>query len=52
MLNRLKTLATESASTTFTGNRANINVEYQQLVTDITRQAADIGLNPTARSTR
>jgi flagellin len=45
MLNRLQTLATESASSTFTGNRANINVEYQQLVTDISRQAANIGLN-------
>ena len=32
MLDRLKTLATESASTTFTGDRASINVEYQQLV--------------------
>ena len=32
MLDRLQTLATESATTTFTGNRANINVEYQQLV--------------------
>jgi flagellin len=45
MLDRLKTLATESASTTFTGDRANINVEYQQLVTDISRQASNIGLN-------
>ncbi len=45
MLNQLKTLATQSASTTFTGSRANINVEYQQLVTDISRQAANIGLN-------
>jgi flagellin len=45
MLDRLKTLATESSSTTFTGDRANINVEYQQLVTDISRQAANIGLN-------
>jgi flagellin len=45
MLDRLQTLATESASSTFTGNRANINVEYQKLVGDISRQAADIGLN-------
>ena len=44
ILNRLQTLATESASTTFTGNRANINVEYQQLVSQITQQAANIGL--------
>jgi flagellin len=45
MMDRLKTLATESASTTFTGDRNNINVEYQQLVGDITRQATNIGLN-------
>jgi flagellin len=45
MLDRLKTLATQSSSTTFTGSRSNINVEYQQLVTDITRQASNIGLN-------
>ncbi len=45
MLDRLQTLATESSSTTFTGNRANINVEYQKLITDISRQAANIGLN-------
>src|SRR6202046_5093142 len=46
MLNQLKTLATQSASTTFTGDRSNINVEYQQLVTDISRQSANIGLKP------
>ncbi len=45
MLDRLKTLATESASTTFTGNRASINVEYQQLVSQITQQATNIGLS-------
>jgi flagellin len=45
MLDRLKTLATESASTTFTGDRSNINVEYQQLVGQITQQATNIGLN-------
>ncbi len=45
ILDRLKTLATESASSTFTGDRSNINVEYQQLVQDITREAASIGLN-------
>ena len=32
MLDRLQTLATESAATTFTGDRNNINMEYQQLV--------------------
>jgi flagellin len=49
MLDRLKTLATQSGSTTFTGNRANINVEYQQLVADITRQASNVGLNSGGR---
>jgi flagellin len=44
ILQRLKTLATESASSTFTGDRSNINVEYQQLVTQVTQQAANIGL--------
>jgi flagellin len=45
ILDRLKTLATESASTTFSGSRSNINVEYQQLVGEITQQASNIGLN-------
>jgi flagellin len=44
ILNRLKTLATESASTTFSGNRANIQTEYQQLVGEVTQQASNIGL--------
>ncbi|HVW07882.1 MAG TPA: flagellin [Bryobacteraceae bacterium] len=44
ILNRLKTLATESASTTFQGDRSNINVEYQQLVSQVTQQASNIGL--------
>lgn len=45
MLDRLQTLATESATSTFTGNRDNINVEYQQLTQQISQQAATIGLN-------
>lgn len=44
ILNRLKTLATESASATFSGDRANINVEYQQLIAQVTQQANNIGL--------
>lgn len=44
ILDRLQTLATESASSTFTGNRANVNVEYQQLVQQISQQADNIGL--------
>ncbi len=45
MLDRLQTLATESATTTFNGDRNNINIEYQQLVQQITQQATTIGLN-------
>ena len=45
ILNRLKTLATESASTTFSGDRSNINTEFQQLVSEVTQQASNIGLN-------
>jgi len=43
-LDRLRTLATQSASTTFTGNRSTLNNEYQSLLSEITRQANDIGL--------
>ena len=45
ILDRMKTLATESASGTFTGNRATLNQEYQQLVGEINRQASNINLN-------
>jgi flagellin len=45
MLDRLQTLATESASSTFTGNRADINTEYQELVANVSQEAAQIGLN-------
>jgi flagellin len=45
ILNRLQTLATESASSTFAGNRATVNQEYQGLLTEINRQAASINLN-------
>ena len=45
LLDRMKTLATQSASGTFTGNRATLNQEYQQLQTEITRQASNINLN-------
>jgi len=44
MLDRLKTLATQSASATFSGNRTTLNNEYQALLTEIDRQAANIGL--------
>jgi flagellin len=45
ILDRLNTLATESASGTFSGNRSTINNEYQSLVGEINRQASNIGLN-------
>ena len=44
MLDRLQTLATESASSTFTGNRSTLNNEYQSLLSEIDRQADNIGL--------
>src|SRR5579864_7053364 len=44
MLDRLKTLATESASSTFTGDRNTLNTEYQSLLGEITQQASNIGL--------
>ncbi len=45
MLDRMKTLAAESASGTFTGDRGTLNTEYQQLITEITRQASNVNLN-------
>ena len=43
-LDRLTTLATQSASTTFTGDRTTLNSEYQALLNEINRQASNIGL--------
>jgi flagellin len=48
MLDRAKTLATESASGTFTGNRATLDAEYQDLLGEINRQADNIGLGKTS----
>jgi flagellin len=45
ILDRLQTLATQSASSTFTGDRATLNQEYQQDLLEITRQASNINLN-------
>jgi flagellin len=45
MLDRMKTLATQSASTTFKGNRNTLDSEYQALKGEISRQANNIGLN-------
>ena len=45
ILDRLKTLATESGSATFSGDRTTLNNEYQTLLSEITRQAQNIGLS-------
>jgi flagellin len=45
ILDRLKTLATESASATFAGDRNTLNQEFQSLLQEITRQASNIGLS-------
>ena len=45
IVDRLKTLATQSASSTFAGNRGTLDTEYQTLLTEITRQASNINLN-------
>ncbi|HTQ54192.1 MAG TPA: flagellin [Bryobacteraceae bacterium] len=50
MLDRLQTLATEAASQTFTGNRATLNSEYQSLLTEIGRQADNVGLGDNNKS--
>jgi flagellin len=45
ILDRMKTLATQSASDSFTGDRSILQGEYLQLLTEIDRQAANINLN-------
>jgi flagellin len=45
ILDRLKTLATQSASGTFTGNRTVLNDEFQNALSEVDRQAQSIGLN-------
>jgi flagellin len=44
ILDRLKTLATQSGSGTFTGDRATLNNEYTSLLAEVNRQAANVGL--------
>jgi len=44
MLDRMKTLASESASGTFTGSRATLQSEFATLQTEINREADNIGL--------
>lgn len=45
LLDRARTLATESASGTFSGDRGTLNQEFQSVMTEINRQAQSIGLN-------
>ena len=45
LLDRARTLATESATGTFTGDRNVLNSEFQSVLTEINRQAQSIGLN-------
>lgn len=56
ILDRLKTLATESASDTLQDDaagtkRASLDTEYQALLTEIDRQAANVGLGTGAGNT-
>jgi flagellin len=44
LLDRLQTLATESASGTFEGSRTTLNNEFTSVLDEITRQAGNIGL--------
>jgi flagellin len=45
LVNTLQTLATQSASGSFTGNRTTLNNQFQTDLTEINRQAQSIGLN-------
>jgi len=45
IIDRLRTLATESASGTFTGDRNTLNTEYQGLLSEVDRQASNVNLN-------
>lgn len=45
LLDRARTLATQSASGTFTGSRAVLNTEFTSVIAEIDRQAQSIGLN-------
>lgn len=45
LLDRARTLATQSASGTFTGDRSVLNGEFQSVLAEIDRQAQSIGLN-------
>ena len=46
LIDRARTLATQSASGTFTGDRGTLNTEFQSVLTEIDRQAQAVGLDP------
>src|SRR5579862_4301443 len=50
LLDRLQTLATEGASGTFAGNYTTLNNEFQSVLSEITRQAGNVGLASTTAS--
>jgi flagellin len=50
LLDRLQTLATEGASGTFSGSYTTLNNEFQSVLSEITRQAGNIGLASTVAS--
>ena len=45
LLDRASTLATESSSSTFTGDRGVLNSEFQSVLSEVNRQAQAIGLS-------
>src|SRR5579871_4961819 len=45
LLDRARTLATQSASGAFTGDRSVLNAEFQSVIQEVNRQAQAIGLN-------
>jgi flagellin len=45
LLDRASTLASQSASDTFTGNRDTLHSEFSKILSEITRQADNIGLS-------
>lgn len=45
LLDRARTLAAQSASGTFTGNRSTLDSEFQTVITEISRQSQSIGMN-------
>ena len=46
LIDRARTLATQSASGTFTGDRSTLNTEFQSVLTEIDRQSQAVGLDP------